>query len=102
VLTAYRIKDPKTKDGAPVILLQHGIADSAYAWIMNHPEESPAFILAREGYDVWLGNQRGVGPSRKHMNYNPDSKDYEERKKFWDFSWQEMGDYDLPETIRLI
>jgi len=47
---------------------------------MNHPEEAPALVLAREGFDVWLGNSRGTRFSRKHTSLNPDSWDKEERR----------------------
>jgi hypothetical protein len=30
--------------------------DSADAWILNHPDIAPAFVWARKGYDIWLGN----------------------------------------------
>jgi len=52
--------------------MMHGILGSAYDFIDNHAEEAPAFLLAREGYDVWLGNNRGVGPSRNHSVFDPD------------------------------
>ncbi len=47
-------------------------------------------MLANIGYDVWLGNNRGNKYSRSHISLNPD-KD----KNFWDFSFHEMGKYDL-------
>ena len=83
-----------------MVLMQHGILGSAYDFITNHPEEAPAFLLARQGYDVWLGNNRGVGPSRNHTSWDPDSR--YTKKNYWDFSWQEMGDYDLPAFITLV
>jgi lysosomal acid lipase/cholesteryl ester hydrolase len=50
--------------------------------------------MAREGYDVWLGNTRGNKYSRHHTSLNPD-KDNE----FWDFTFAEMGLYDLPAQV---
>lgn len=39
--------------------MQHGLFDCSDAFIMNYPEKAPAFVAARAGYDVWLGNSRG-------------------------------------------
>ena len=44
---------------APVVFMQHGLLSLADTWIYNDPEVAPAFVLARLGYDVWLGNNRG-------------------------------------------
>lgn len=53
------------------------------------------YILADAGYDVWLGNNRGNKYSRKHKILDPNKN----AEKFWDFSWNEMGKYDLPAEI---
>ena len=52
--------------------MQHGLFDSADAFIINYAEKAPAFVAARAGYDVWLGNTRGNKYSRQHVKYNPD------------------------------
>lgn len=56
--------------------MQHGILDSAYAWVINEPNKAAAFIAASAGYDVWLGNSRGSTYSLGHIMYDPweDSK----------------------------
>jgi pimeloyl-ACP methyl ester carboxylesterase len=82
LLNVFRIKHPNTPEGAPVVFMQHGLMGSADNFIMND-EMSPAFILARAGYDVWLGNSRGSPASRNHKFIDPD-KDGE----FWNFSWE--------------
>lgn len=74
--------------------MQHGITDSADCWIMNYEKTAPAFQLARAGYDVWLGNQRGTMHSMGHKTLDP-KKD----KAYWEFSFTEMGDYDAPAQI---
>ena len=48
------------------------------------------------GYDVWLGNFRGVRNSEKHMFLNP------EKAEYWNFSWEEYGTHDLPAFINFI
>lgn len=57
-----------------------------------------AYYLADRGYDVWLYNARGTAHSRKHRFLDPDR----DKKKFWNFSWHEMGVYDLPATVDYI
>ena len=82
----------------PPILMQHGVIDSAFCWIVNYADVAPAFVAARAGYDVWLGNSRGNTYSRAHTKYDPDH----DAKDFWNFSWYDMGTYDLPAVIDTI
>ncbi|XP_015793937.2 uncharacterized protein LOC107370456 [Tetranychus urticae] len=95
------------------ILLIHGLFYSASIWLMNSPDgnilpwnstsppddrsNSLAFHLANKGYDVWLLNNRGTSYSRNHTEYDTRSD-----SKFWDFSFYEMGIYDLPATTEYI
>ena len=86
-----------------MVYLQHGIADTADTadtWIMNSEELAPAFILANQGFDVWVGNNRGNVYSRKHQTLSPDS--WKNRSQFWDFSLQEMADFDVTANIDFI
>ena len=102
ILTAYRVRTKELRDGAPAALLQHGIMASADGWIAHHPEEAPAFVLAREGYDVWLASGRGTLASRGHTKYDADSPDWQSRQQYWAFSWQELGDDENPAFIELV
>lgn len=52
-----------------------------------------AYLLADAGYDVWLGNARGTHMSREHAWLNADDP------KYWDYSWQDVGQIDLPASI---
>ena len=51
----------------PPVLLQHGLGSDMMQWVMNKAENAPAFILAQNGYDVWLGNNRGNRFSQSHI-----------------------------------
>ena len=102
-MSVYRIPGLVSEEGQenttkPPVLFQHGLLDSANGWIVNYPDVAPAFVAARAGYDVWLGNSRGNTYSRAHVEYDPDK----DEKKFWDFSWYDMGMYDLPAVIDTI
>ena len=58
---------------------------------------APAYLLADKGYDVWLGNTRGSYYSRRHKTLSPD-KD----KEFWEFSFVEMGRYDIKASVEYV
>lgn len=76
----------------------HGLLSSSDSWVLNPGNESLAFFLADQGYDVWLGNARGNGYSRKHVTKNPDDP----TSSFWNFTFNEIGTLDLPPTIDFI
>ncbi|KAH9377201.1 hypothetical protein HPB48_017885 [Haemaphysalis longicornis] len=81
-----------SRQSRPVVFLQHGLFDSSIDWVMNYPHQSLGYILADAGYDVWLGNVRGNDYS-SHITYT------KRKKKFWDFSFDEMIAIDLPTMI---
>jgi pimeloyl-ACP methyl ester carboxylesterase len=97
ILGTFRIphgRNSQTK-GRPVLLF-HGLMDNSITWIINMPHESLAYILADQGFDVWMGNVRGNIYSTNHVNIPPTSP------QFWDFSFDEFARYDLPETVDYI
>jgi len=65
-------------------------------WVINSPSLASAFNLATEGYDVWMGNNRGCQYSVKHVSMDPASKE------FWDFDFEDMGLKDVPAEIDFI
>ncbi|EFN79952.1 Lipase 3 [Harpegnathos saltator] len=75
------------------ILLVHGMAGSSVGWVLMGPGKSLAYLLADAGYDVWLGNNRGNIYSRNHTSLSPSNS------SFWNFSYHELGMYDLPAMI---
>lgn len=76
----------------------HGILDSSSTWVFRGLNSSLAYLLADAGYDVWLGNARGNRYSKKHITLDPYG-DIANRTEYWNFSWHEIGQIDLPTMI---
>ncbi|KAI5651807.1 alpha/beta-hydrolase lipase region domain-containing protein [Phthorimaea operculella] len=94
VITIYRIPGK----GEPVLLV-HGLINSAIDWFTIGRESALPFLLADRGYDVWLFNARGtIEESQGHARLSLQR----DAKLYWDFSWDEIGRYDLPATIDLV
>ena len=91
--TLFRI--PKD-DPEGVILLQHGLDSTSADFVMGSPHNSIGYFLSLLGYDIWLGNARGNIYSRSHENLT--TKDH----AYWQFSWMEMGKYDIPAAVDYI
>ncbi|XP_060096908.1 lipase member M-like [Heteronotia binoei] len=78
------------------VLLIHGLGMEGSVWVADLPDNSLGFILADAGYDVWLGNNRGNSWSRRHKFLTID------QQEFWEFSFHEMGIFDLSAIIDFI
>ena len=100
ILTVWRIPGlagEAKKLGKPTVLLQHGVLDSANCWAMHYPEVAPAFVAARAGYDVWLGNNRGTVYSDGTVEgFDKTTAEY------YDYSFYELGKYDAPTQIDFV
>lgn len=109
VLGLYRI--PSKKPNAKTVFLMHALFVTSldyfvfgpkyslgkfwkYEIIINSNILTLGYILANENYDIWFGNARGTQFSRKHILLDPDNS-----TEFWDFSFHEIGKYDLPAMI---
>ncbi|XP_055527065.1 lipase 3-like [Wyeomyia smithii] len=84
--------DPQKK---PVFLM-HGLLGSSGDWVLIGPKHALPYLLSDQGYDVWLGNARGNRYGREHKHMTMDMKE------FWDFSWHEIGVYDVPMMVDFI
>ena len=65
-------------------------------WVANDPSIAPAFVLADNGFDVWLANNRGTRYGKAHVSLSVDSEEY------WDFNQEQLGLYDLPANIDFV
>ncbi|KAL0822550.1 hypothetical protein ABMA28_004594 [Loxostege sticticalis] len=100
ILGVHRIPHGRDRNNVPgprpIVFVMHGLFSSSADWVLAGPGTAFAYILAEEGFDVWLGNARGTYYSRKHERLNPDAI---LNTAFWQFSWDEIGNKDLPAMI---
>ncbi|KAL6521820.1 hypothetical protein OROGR_018389 [Orobanche gracilis] len=127
ILSVQRIPEGRTGGGGPnrqPVLLQHGVLVDGMTWLLNSPEQSLAMILADNGFDVWISNNRGTRFSRRHVNLDP-AKSLENhtrllasklaltdlelnfdravaRAEYWNWTWDDLVIHDLPSVIELV
>ena len=101
ILTLFRLTGDNNGDridnqgSKGPLLLQHGFTSDAYKWFTTNTEENRQAMpirLFHEGFDVWLGNNRGTDVSRAHVSLDAD-RDVEE---YWNFSHHEYALFDMP------
>lgn len=91
----FRVYDPRYTDLKGAVLLLHGFSDSSDNFIINDKARAPAFMLANQGYDVWLGNLRGNSYSKGHMTLNSDTD-----LEYWaGATLYQQGLFDVPAFI---
>lgn len=95
VITVHRLIDPyesiQARQGRKPILLLHGLLQSSGSFCSSG-KDSLAYMFHKNGYDVWLGNNR-CGFEPRHINFTPD--DY----RMWDWDIVDMAQYDLTSLI---
>lgn len=85
----------------PCVILQHGLLDNSATWLIPNATDAFPFMLVDEGYDVWMTNSRGNINSYEHME--PDTHSvYSPSSKYYDFTWDEMGKYDVPANLNYV
>ena len=77
------------------VLIHHGISCDSTCMVPGE-KNGFSFHLINEGFDCWFGNSRGTKFSMGHINPNLSDKDY------YNFSFQEMGWYDMPGNYKTI
>lgn len=87
----WRKDNPPASNLHPVLIL-HGLFQCSGNFVCNEGE-SLAFWLADRGYDVWLGNNRGVRLEDAHLKLHPGDPEY------WDWGLRELGTKDWPAMV---
>lgn len=99
ILSTFRIKpkndltDPNSK---PTVLMMHGITADAHTFFSNGEGLALGYLLVENGFDVWVGNNRGSKYSRRHKTLDI------HKKEFWQFSFMELSQHDIPSNFAYI
>ncbi|XP_062558766.1 lipase 1-like [Armigeres subalbatus] len=91
-LTLFRLLPNGKSRG--VAILQHGLRQSSASWLLL--EQNLPLQLLDQGLEVWLANSRASKEISTHVNENISVAE------FWNFSFHEIGYYDLAATVDFI
>lgn len=84
LLTVHRIPygiRNVNKDNRVPVLIVPGLFCSSKGFALLGPKKATAYVLAENGYDVWIGNVRGTTYSKKHKTIDPDA----DKEEYWNF-----------------
>jgi pimeloyl-ACP methyl ester carboxylesterase len=89
-----------------VILMQHGLMETSSTFGL-HGEHALSFRLAREGYDVWFGNNRTnfYGQLAHDLEHNDSALRLHEKiheDSYWDYSIDHLVRFDFPAMVSYI
>ncbi|CAG9793140.1 unnamed protein product [Diatraea saccharalis] len=97
ILRIFRVQGGRKCDGkrrSLPVLLMHGLLLSSDVWLDAGTDNGLAYLIANACFDLWVGNCRGNYYSRRHETLDPDTD-----AKFWHFSVDEIGHYDVPAMV---
>ena len=84
-------------DKKKVVYFQPGFMCVAWVFLQNGKKSLP-FLLMEEGYDVWIGHNRGTVHSLGHL-----TKDSQESNSdYWDFNLDDYALVDLPANLEAV
>jgi len=99
ILTLFRVPRKQGSGNGQVklpIFMQHGLIDDGGTWFFNNQTLDLSLQLVDLGYDVWVTNNRGTVYSNEHTTLTVDDQAY------WNFTYNEMGKYDVPANLHYI
>ncbi|KAI6793689.1 alpha/beta-hydrolase [Hortaea werneckii] len=92
-----RVNSGEGSVGKKVVYMHHGLLMNSEVWVcLTDRERCLPFVLVEQGYDVWLGNNRGNKYSKKSVHSKPTEA------RFWDFSMDQFAFHDIPDSINYI
>ena len=93
-LKLFRVKKSDFNETANPVFLQHGLFGRSTNWAARG-DSSLLHVLVEQGFDVWVGNNRGNVYGRGHDSLDP----VDNAEEFFDYSFYENGRYDMKSQI---
>lgn len=93
ILGVHRIFPRSVNNTKYPVFLMHGFLTTPISFFITSSKNSLPFMLSDSGYDVFMGSRRGTKFSTNHRNFSTESKE------FWNFTWHQIGFYDLKAMI---
>jgi pimeloyl-ACP methyl ester carboxylesterase len=107
-LLMHRLRHRNNKLTDRVVLMQHGLMETSAVYVLRG-EDSLALKLVRQGYDVWLGNNRSnlygqiVKSHAEDSDYIPIKLHHKiDEENFWRYSIDDLIKYDFPAMTKYI
>jgi lysosomal acid lipase/cholesteryl ester hydrolase len=94
LLTAHEICPNEKVDFRGTAFLMHGLFRNSADFLATGPKVALPYLLSDNGFHVFMGNSRGSKFGTQHEKYSLKSRE------FWNFSWHEIGLYDLSAMIQ--
>ena len=80
ILTLHRIRSNKREKMRGTAFLMHGLFRNSAEFLATGPNIALPYLLADNGFDIYLGNSRGSKYCQEHEKFSAKSSE------FWDFS----------------
>ena len=105
-LTLFRIKGRNAPTKPNPVFFMHDLMMDAASWLNSYEDDVPMPMqLVDQGYDVWMGNNRGTRFSLENPLYPYGDNVYSiyayltENALKYDYDWMTMGELDLPPML---
>jgi len=105
IVELHRIPGNSSNPTLFPVILQTGLIGTSSDFVMASSVVSPdptvigqnlGIELAKQGYDVWLGNNRGNKYGMRHTNLSVESEE------FWRFSFDQIAQFDTPTIVDFV
>lgn len=96
--TAWRITSSNYNPKLTPVIINHGLLDNSYTFLAMYKNYSLPYLLAEQGFEIWMTNNRGSIFSYEHLIYDS----FQINSPYWEFTVHELSKYDLPANIEYV